>query len=176
MTRRKRNHLLVSLPLHFAKQDKLTQQEPQNWIQGTNVSLCFFLPCSRTSQMLLLPFWHVMLKYSFEVWVIRQRNADINMVSRKKNSVAPLYSLNGRVCLPSLFFKKKFMNSVPTFYICCSCGPQVCHLRGLTLPRKSKPLSFQLRYTKNMRHPSSVRVGPEAAKALFQSQQSSSRR
>lgn len=142
MTRRKRNHLLVSLPLHFAKQDKLTQQEPQNWIQGTNVSLCFFLPCSRTSQMLLLPFWHVMLKYSFEVWVIRQRNADINMVSRKKNSVAPLYSLNGRVCLPSLFFKKKFMNSVPTFYICCSCGPQVCHLRGLTLPRKVKTSKF----------------------------------
>jgi len=25
----------------------------------------------------------------------------------KKNSVAPLYYLNGRVCLPSLFFKKK---------------------------------------------------------------------
>lgn len=162
--KKEKKSLLVSLPLHFAKQDKLTQQEPQNWIQGMNVSFCSFLSCSRTSQMSLLPFWHIMLKYSFEVWVIRQRNADINMVSRKKNSVAPLYSLNGRVCLPSLFFKKKssWIQSPHSTFVAAVVLNYVIS-GNWSSPERSKPLSFQFRYTQNMRHSSSVRVGPEAA-------------
>lgn len=143
--KKEKKSLLVSLPLHFAKQDKLTQQEPQNWIQGMNVSFCSFLSCSRTSQMSLLPFWHIMLKYSFEVWVIRQRNADINMVSRKKKLCSSSVFSKWKSLLTFLVFqKKKFMNSVPTFYICCSCSPQLCHQRELILPRKVKTSKFPI--------------------------------